>query len=129
MLYNNSVDLYFVDSVVIFLLSEVSNLFFCAIILLLLFYFKTINKTELIFWFTGFSSIIILAPFIQELFPDSGGYLRCVRDFKDNLSFDEIGCQASITAESESFQFFNFKRSAPAIYYSIIPRPMEVDFF
>tara|TARA_B100001175_G_scaffold314364_1_gene323573 strand:- start:10858 stop:12063 length:1206 start_codon:yes stop_codon:yes gene_type:complete len=122
-LYNNSVDLYFVDSVVIFLLSEVSNLFFCAIILLLLFYFKTINKTELIFWFTGFSSIIILAPFIQELFPDSGGYLRCVRDFKDNLSFDEIGCQASITAESESFQFFNFKRSAPAIYYSIIPIP------
>ena len=46
-----------------------------------------------------------MAPFIQELFPDSGGYLRCVRDFKDNLNFDEIGCQASITAESESFQF------------------------
>jgi len=64
-----------------------------------------------------------MAPFIQELFPDSGGYLRCVRDFKDNLNFDEIGCQASITAETESFQFFNFKRSAPAIYYSIIPIP------
>ncbi len=123
MLYNSSVDLYFVDSALIFLLSEVSNLFFCGIILLLLFYFKTLNLTEVLFWFGGFASIIIMAPFIQDLFPDSGGYLRCVRDLKDNLSFDEIGCQASIAAESESFQFLNFKRSVPAIYYSIIPIP------
>jgi len=122
-LFNSSVDVYFVDSVIIFLLSEVSNLFFCTIILSLLFYFKTIDKTEFIFWFTGFATVIIMAPFIQDLFPDSGGYLRCVRDFKDNLSFDEIGCQASIAAESQSFQFLNFKRSVPAIYYSIIPIP------
>ena len=123
MLYNNLVDLYYVDSLVIFLLSELSNLFFCSIILLLLFYFKKLNKQELIFLFTGFSSIIILAPFIQDLFPDAGSYLRCLRDFKDNFNFDELPCQYSMSAESETFQFLNFKRSAPAIYYSIIPIP------
>ncbi len=123
MLYNDSVDLYYVDSLLIFLLSESSNLFFCSIILLLLFYFKKLDSQELVLWFSGFFSIILLAPIIQELFPDSGGYLRCVRDLKDNLTFDEFGCQASIAAKSQSFQFFNFKRSAPAIYYSLIPIP------
>tara|TARA_Y100000996_G_scaffold415464_2_gene410341 strand:+ start:3054 stop:4271 length:1218 start_codon:yes stop_codon:yes gene_type:complete len=122
-LYNESVDLYYLDSIAIFLLSESSNLFFCSIILFILFYFKKLDQRELIIWFSGFLSIILLAPIIQELFPDSGGYLRCVRDLKDNFRFDEFGCQASIAASSESFQFFNFKRSAPAIYYSIIPIP------
>ena len=123
MLYNDSVDLYYLDSLLIFLLSESSNLFFCSIILFVLFNFKKLDSQELVFWFSGFFSIILLAPIIQELFPDSGGYLRCVRDLKDNLRFDEFGCQASIAAKSESFQFLNFKRSAPAVYYSIIPIP------
>ena len=51
-----------------------------------------------------FDEYTVYHPIIQELFPDSGGYLRCVRDLKDNFRFDEFGCQASIAASSESFQ-------------------------
>ena len=123
MLYDISVDVYYVESLLIFLLSESANLFFCSIILFLLFYFKKLNQQELIFWLLGFSSIIVLAPFIQTLFPDSGGYLRCLRDFRDNFTFDELGCQAQIARDSESFQYLNVKRSATAIYYSVIPIP------
>ena len=123
MLYDISVDVYYVESLLIFLLSESANLFFCSIILFLLFYFKKLNQQELIFWLLGFSSIIVLAPFIQTLFPDSGGYLRCVRDFRDNFTFDELGCQAQVARESETFQHLNAKRSATAIYYTVIPIP------
>ena len=123
MLYNYLVDVYYLDSSVIFFLSELANFAFCSIILCLLFYFKKLERRELVLWFLGFSSIIILTPFVQFLFPDAQGYLHCVRDLKDNLSFDHISCEGSISSGGETFQFINFKRQAPAIYYSIIPIP------
>ena len=125
MLYDIFVDVYYFDTPVIFLLSELSNFFFCLIILCVLYYFKKLKFQEFIFWALGFLSIILLAVTVvgPDMFPDSGGYLRCVRDLRDNFSFDEYACQGTITRDSELFQFLGFKRSLPAILFFIIPIP------
>jgi len=90
-----------------------------------LYYFKKLNFQEFIFLALGFLSIILLAVTVvgPDMFPDSGGYLRCVRDLRDNFSFDEYACQGTITRDSELFQFLGFKRSLPAILFFIIPIP------
>ncbi len=125
MLYDIFVDVYYFDTPLIFLLSELSNFFFCLIILCVLYYFKKLKFQEFIFWALGFLSIILLAVTVvgPDMFPDSGGYLRCVRDLRDNFSFDEYACQGTITGDSELFQFLGFKRSLPAILFFIIPIP------
>jgi len=124
-LYDIFVDVYYFDTPVIFLLSELSNFFFCLIILCVLYYFKKLKFQEFIFWALGFLSIILLAVTVvgPDMFPDSGGYLRCVRDLRDNFSFDEYACQGTITGDSELFQFLGFKRSLPAVLFFIIPIP------
>lgn len=125
MLYDIFVDVYYFDTPLIFLLSELSNFFFCLIILCVLYYFKKLKFQEFIFWALGFLSIILLAVTVvgPDMFPDSGGYLRCVRDLRDNFSFDEYACQGTITGDSELFQFLGFKRSLPAVLFFIIPIP------
>lgn len=125
MLYDIFVDVYYFDTPLIFLLSELSNFFFCLIILCVLYYFKKLKFQEFIFWALGFLSIILLAVTVvgPDMFPDSGGYLRCVRDLRDNFSFDEYACQGTITRDSELFQFLGFKRSLPAVLFFIIPIP------
>jgi len=124
-LYDIFVDVYYFDTPLIFLLSELSNFFFCLIILCVLYYFKKLKFQEFIFWALGFLSIILLAVTVvgPDMFPDSGGYLRCVRDLRDNFSFDEYACQGTITGDSELFQFLGFKRSLPAVLFFIIPIP------
>ena len=125
MLYDIFADLYYFDTPVVFLLSELSNLAFCSILLCILYYFRKLNFREFIFWNLGFLSIILLAITVvaPDMFPDSGGYLRCVRDLRDNFAFDQLNCQGTVKGESELFNFFNFKKALPSILFFIIPIP------
>jgi hypothetical protein len=66
-------------------------------------------------------SITVVSP---DMFPDSGGYLRCVRDLRDNFAFDQLRCQGFIgDGISELFIFMDFKKTLPAILFFIIPIP------
>ena len=125
MLYDIFVDLYFFDTPVVFLLSELSNLAFCSIILCILYYFRKLNFQEFVFWNLGFLSIIVLATTVigPTMFPDLGTYLVCLRDLRDNLYFDDLLCRGSIESDSELFNFLNFKRGLPAILFFLIPIP------
>lgn len=125
MLYDIFVDLYYFDTPVVFFLSELSNLAFCSILLCILYYFRKLNFREFIFWNLGFLSIILLGITVvaPEMFPDSGSYLRCVRDLRDNFAFDELNCQGSVEGDSKLFNFLNFKKTLPAIFFFLIPIP------
>ena len=125
MLYDIFVELYNFDTPVVFLLSELSNLAFCSIILCILYYFRKLNFQEFVFWNLGFLSTIVFALTVigPTLFPDNGGYLVCLRDLRDNLYFDDLVCQGSIESDSKLFNFLNFKRSLPAILFFLIPIP------
>ena len=128
MFYDVFVDYYDSSSTLVFLFSELTNFIFCSIFLLILFYFKKLNYTELFVWLFGFLSIIFIV-FVfdmQSLFPDSGGYLRCVRDIRDNFSFDEFGCQSTFqgfSTESETLSLPSHKRGLTGILYAIVPIP------
>jgi hypothetical protein len=124
-LYDIFVELYNFDTPVVFLLSELSNLAFCSIILCILYYFRKLNFQEFVFWNLGFLSTIVFALTVigPTLFPDNGGYLVCLRDLRDNLYFDDLVCQGSIESDSKLFNFLDFKRSLPAILFFLIPIP------
>lgn len=124
MIFDSSLDYYGPSSFIIYLLSESSNLLFCFIIAFILFGFKKLNSRELYFWLVLFSIAALVNIFIAgNQFPDIGGYLRCVRDFRDNFIFDEVGCQLVTSGGGESFALASFKRTIPALFYSIIPMP------
>ena len=124
MLFDSGIDYYSFDNPLIYLLSEFSNLIFCFLFIFLFFAIKKINSTEAFFW----GSLFVIAFFInlfinQNQFPDIGGYLRCVRDIRDNFYFDELGCQIIQSGGGENLTLYSFKRGLPAIIYSFIPMP------
>lgn len=136
MIYDSFVDFYTLhatggfftsDSLFVYLLSEIPNLIFCSLIVAIFFFYKKININELIIWIFLFILAFFVNLFINYVpgyFPDVGGYLRCVRDLRDNLHFDEIGCQIIFSsANEESLSFLSMKRGLPAIIFSFIPMP------
>ena len=79
---------------------------------------------EAIFWVLLFAIAFLINIFVnQNQFPDIGGYLRCVRDIRDNFYFDELGCQMIQSGGGENLTLYSFKRGLPAIMYSLIPMP------
>ena len=131
MLYDTLVDFYGFGTPLIFLLSELTNFFFCSIFLLILFYFKKLNITELILWQMAFLSIIFIAVFLVNpvtTFPDLNGYLICVRDLRDNFYFNESECLSTQLFSGDLLETFSinpvsYKRAVPAILYSIVLIP------
>ena len=91
-----------------------------------------LTSKEMLFWiFLFFITFLIniLLQFTPSLFPDIGGYLRCIKDFKDNFYFDELSCQTNIGSSSEdSLSFVSLKKGLPAIVYSLIPIPSIATF-
>ena len=124
MLFDSGIDYYSLDNPLIYFLSEFSNLIFCFLFVFIFFALKKINSMEAIFWVSLFVVAFLINLFInQNQFPDIGGYLRCVRDIRDNLYFDELGCQIIQSGGGENLTLYSFKRGLPAILYSLIPMP------
>ncbi len=124
MLFDSGIDYYSFDNPLIYLLSEFSNLIFCFLFIFLFFAIKKINSAEAFFWGLLFIIAFFINLFInQNQFPDIGGYLRCVRDIRDNFYFDELGCQIIQSGGGENLTLYSFKRGLPAIIYSLIPMP------
>ena len=125
MLYDIFVDYYDFNSPFVLIFSELTNFFFCSFVLLLLYYFKKLNHTELIVWLLGFASVFFVATFVinQGIFPDMGGYMVCLRDLRDNWSFQEKDCGFTQFGLQEVFSLFNLKRPFTAFLYGIVPIP------
>jgi len=124
MLFDSGIDYYSFSNPLIYLLSEFSNLIFCFLFIFVFTLLKKINSREAIFWVFLFVMAFFINIFINEnQFPDIGGYLRCVRDIRDNFFFDELGCQIIQSGGGENLTLYSFKRGLPAIIYSIIPMP------
>ena len=63
------------------------------------------------------------------LFPDTGGYLRCMLDIRDNFQFDEPACQMLQTSSGDgTLSFPTFKKGFTAILYSLVPMPSIATF-
>tara|TARA_B100001123_G_scaffold372035_1_gene435681 strand:+ start:33679 stop:34899 length:1221 start_codon:yes stop_codon:yes gene_type:complete len=125
MLYDIFVDYYDFNSLFILIFSELTNFFFCSFVLLLLYYFKKLDFTELIVWLFGFASVFFVSAFVinQGTFPDIDGYMVCLRDLRDNWSFQEKDCGFTQIELKELFNFFNLKRPFTALLYGIVPIP------
>jgi hypothetical protein len=135
MIYDSLVDFYSTSAgngffttkdIFIYLMSEITNLIFCCIVISIFFFAKKLSLNELIFWIFLFFLAFIINIFINstQYFPDIGGYLRCMRDLRDNLFLDEAGCQIVISSSNEgSLNIFSVKRGLPALIYSFIPMP------
>ncbi len=125
MIYDYNFDYIALSNYVIYFSSEITNLAFCLIILTFFFIYKKINHFEFVTW----SSLIALTPLInvfinENFFPDIGGYLRCVRDIRDNFYFDEPGCQFVLSSGSgDVVNTVSFKRGLPALIFTLIPMP------
>lgn len=129
MLFDSGVDYYSLNNPLVYLLSESSNLIFCFLFIFIFFILKKINSIEAIFWAFLFIFAFLINLFInQNQFPDIGGYLRCVRDLRDNFYFDEIGCQLIQSGGEDNLTLYSFKRGLPAIIYSLIPMPSIATF-
>ncbi len=124
MLFDSGIDYYSIDNPLIYFLSEISNLTFCFLFVFIFFAIKKINSVEVFFWAILFLLVFFINLFInQSQFPDIGGYLRCLRDIRDNFYFDEIGCQLIQSGGGDNLTLYSFKRGLPAILYSLIPMP------
>ena len=124
MLFDSGIDYYSLANPLIYILSEFSNLIFCFLFIFLFAALKKINSMEAIFWVLLFAIAFLINIFVnQNQFPDIGGYLRCVRDIRDNFYFDELGCQMIQSGGGENLTLYSFKRGLPAIMYSLIPMP------
>ena len=125
MLYDIFVDFYDFNSPFVLIFSELTNFFFCSFVLLLLYYFRKLDFAELIVWLFGFASVFFVSALIinQAIFPDIDGYMICLRDLRDNWSFQEKDCGFSGVRLEESFYLFNLKRPFTAFLYGIVPIP------
>ena len=124
MIFDSAIDFYGPSSFIVYFLSEVSNLIFCFLIVFIFLALKKLNFKEALFWVSLFTIAFIINLFINaNQFPDIGGYLRCMRDLRDNLYFDELGCQIIQSGGGENLSLYSFKRGLPAIIYSFIPMP------
>ncbi len=132
MIFDPLVDYYSINNFLIYFFSEIPNLIFCCLFVIFFLFLKLLSPKEMIFWiFLFFLAFLIniLLQFSPGLFPDIGGYLRCIKDFKDNLFFDELSCQTTIGSASEdSLSFVSLKKGLPAIIYSLIPIPSIATF-
>ena len=135
MIFDSIVDFYSTSSgngfftsndIFIYLLSEITNLIFCCLVISLFFFANKLSFNELLFWIFLFLLAFFINIFINstQFFPDIGGYLRCVRDLRDNFSFDELGCQVITNSSSDgSFNTFSIKRGLPALMFFLVPMP------
>lgn len=125
MIFDSSLDFVSSQNLIIYIASESLNLSFCLILLSLFFLIKRLDSFEYIFWFFLFLITPFIAFFINEnIFPDIGGYLRCMRDIRDNLAFDEIGCQMIQSSGTDNvISLLSFKRGLPALLFSFVPIP------
>lgn len=129
MLFDSGIDYYSLSNPIIYLLSESMNLIFCSIFVLAFFLLKKISSIETIFWiFLFLLAFVINIVINHNQFPDIGGYLRCVRDLRDNFYFDELGCQLIQSGGEDNLTLYSFKRGLPAIIYSLIPMPSIATF-
>ena len=132
MIFNSLVDYYSINSLLIYFFSEISNLIFCFLVVIFFLFIKKLSARETLFWIILFFLaflINLLLQFSPGLFPDIGGYLRCIKDFKDNLYFDELSCQTIVSSSTEdSLSFISLKKSLPAVLYSLIPIPSIATF-
>ena len=129
MLFDSGIDYYSLSNPIIYLLSESTNLIFCFIFVLIFFFLRKISSIEVIFWiFLFLFAFVINIVINQNQFPDIGGYLRCVRDLRDNFYFDELGCQLIQSGGEDNLTLYSFKRGLPAIIYSLIPMPSIATF-
>jgi hypothetical protein len=135
MIYDSLVDFYTTSGfqgfftsqdLFIYLLSEITNLIFCCLVLSLFFFANKLSLTELIFWVFLFFVAFLINIFINyyPIFPDIGGYLRCIRDIRDNFQLDEMGCGVVVSSTSEGgVSLLSAKRGFPAIIFALIPMP------
>jgi hypothetical protein len=112
----------------IYLLSESTNLIFCCLVVALFFFAKKLSLNELFFWIFLFILaflINIVVNYNPSYFPDVGGYLRCIRDLRDNFQMDEEGCQIIVSGSSSQggLSIPSIKRGLPAIIFTFIPMP------
>ena len=93
MLFDSYLDFVSTKDLFIYFISDSLNLAFCFLLLSFFLMIKKLDPLEYIFWLFLFFLTPIIAFFINEnFFPDIGGYLRCLRDLRDNFVFDELGC-------------------------------------
>jgi hypothetical protein len=132
MIFDPLVDYYSINNFLIYFFSEIPNLIFCCLVVLFFLFLKLLTTREMAFWvFLFFLAFLIniFLQFLPSLFPDIGGYLRCIKDLKDNLFFDELSCQTNIgSASDDSLSFVSLKKGLPAIIYSLIPMPSIATF-
>lgn len=132
MIYDYLTDFYAPNNFLVYYLSEFSNLFFCILIVLVTKFFSKISLSEAIYWLIVFLAAFVVNIIINSnfmLFPDTGGYLRCMRDIRDNFQFDEPACQMLQTSSDDgSLSFPTFKKGFTAILYSLVPMPSIATF-
>ncbi|MDA9249604.1 hypothetical protein N9P46_03610 [Gammaproteobacteria bacterium] len=111
----------------IYFLSESTNLIFCCLVVALFFFANKLSLNELLFWVFLFILAFLINIFVNynpNYFPDIGGYLRCIRDLRDNFQMDEVGCGTIVNSNSEGgLSFLSMKRGLPAIIFAFIPMP------
>lgn len=125
MIYDVYFDYIGPDRLLVYLTSEALNLSFCIILISVLFLFKKLTHSEYLVWCLLFILAVAIGFFIQEnIFPDIGGYLRCLRDFRDNFSLDESACALIRSSGSgDVVSTLSFKKGLPGIIYSFVPIP------
>ena len=133
MIFDPSTNFYSINDFLIYFLSDAANLFFCFIFLATFLFFNKINLKEFFYWGFLFFLVSIINLFAASfnIFPDLNGYLFCLRDLRDNFSFQEAECTITSMGSSDTileedggaFGVFSLKRSLPAILYSLIPIP------
>lgn len=132
MIYDHLTDFYAPNNFLVYYLSEFSNLFFCILIVLVAKFFSKLSLSEAIYWLIVFLAAFVVNIIINSnfmLFPDTGGYLRCMLDIRDNFQFDEPGCQMLQTSSDDgSLSFPTFKKGFTAILYSLVPMPSIATF-
>jgi hypothetical protein len=133
MIFDPSSQFYTINDFIIYFLSDTANLFFCFIFLTIFLLLQKINIKEFFYWslLFCFVSIINILAVSFNIFPDLNGYLVCLRDLRDNLSFQELECtitsmgssDTELTEDGGAIGVFSLKRSLPAILYSLVPIP------
>ena len=133
MIFDSGTRFYTANELIIYFLSDASNLIFCFIFISFFLFFKKINLKEFFYWSLLFSLVPLINLFATSfnIFPDLNGYLVCLRDLRDNFSFEELECTITQMGPSEILEeedggaigVFSLKRSLPAILYSLVPIP------
>ncbi len=133
MIFDSGTRYYTANELIIYFLSDASNLIFCLIFISVFLFLRKINLIEFFYWSLLFFlvSIINLLATSFNIFPDLNGYLVCLRDLRENFSFEELECTITQMGPSDILEeedggaigVFSLKRSLPAILYSLVPIP------